>query len=107
MTDIDALLEKARKKADDYGKLRGRKETADDKLKGVMAQLREDAPAGSVPDRDAWVRRQPEYKQAVEDKENAYADWETASIFMRLLLIEAEVWRTKQANDRFMDKAHQ
>lgn len=107
MTDIDRLLEKARGKALDYGRLRGAKETADDKLKGVMAELRDDPKCtGSVPDQDAWVRRQPEYRKAVEDKENAYADWQTAEIFMRLLLVEAEVWRTQQANDRLMTTAH-
>ena len=106
MTDIDSLLAKARSKAEDYGRLRGRKETADDRLKGVMASLREDAPDGSVPDKEAWVRRQPEYKKAVEDKENAFADWETASIYIKILFAEVAVWQSKQANDRQMDRLH-
>ena len=107
MTDIDKLLEEARNKAKDYGKLYGRMSTADDKLKGIMAELRDDAPKGSIPEIDAWVRRQDAYTKAVDDKENAYADWKTAEIWMKVLLVEAEVWRSKQANNRFLDKAHQ
>lgn len=103
---IEELLEKARGRAENYGRLRGRKEVADDKLKGVMAQLREDAPDGSVPDKEAWVRRQPDYQKAVEDKENAYAEWQTAEIYMKLLFAEVEVWRSKEATSRFLDKVH-
>jgi len=104
--DIDELLEKARKNASGYGEKYGLKETADDYLKLTYAQLYERVPDGSVADRDAWVKRQPEYRAAIERKRNAYADWKTAETFMKLLLAESEVWRTKQATDRMMDKGH-
>jgi len=104
--DIEALLEKARKNAENYGKKYGLKETADDYLKTTYAALYEDAPQGSVAERDAWVKRQPEYLEAVERKKNAYSEWKTAETFMKLLLVQAEVWRTRCANDRMMDKAH-
>jgi hypothetical protein len=104
--DIEALLEKARKNAEGYGEKYGLKETADDYLKTTYAALYEDAPQGSVAERDAWVKRQPEYLEAVERKKNAYSEWKTAETFMKLLLVQAEVWRTRCANDRMMDKAH-
>ncbi len=107
MTDIDKQLEAARKRADGYGQLYGAKETSDDFLKTTFAILREDAPKGSVPDIDAWVKRQPAYTDAIERKRDAYAAWKTAETFMKLLMVEAEVWRTEQANNRYMDRAHQ
>ena len=108
MTDIDSLLEQARKKSEDYGKLYGAKETADDYLKLTYAACYRDPQnkGGSVADRDAWVRCQGDYAQAVQRKRNAYTDWKTAETYMKLLFAEAEVWRTKQANNRYMDNAH-
>ena len=105
--EIEELLEQARQKSTTYGQLYGAKETADDFLKCTYAELREDAPAGSVADMDSWVRRCSEYQEAVERKKDAYAKWKTAETYMKLLLVEAEVWRTQQANNRFIDKAHQ
>lgn len=106
MSDIDLLLEQARTKATNYGQMYGNKETADDFLKIKYAELREDAPPGSVADMDAWVRRCSEYEEAIERKRDAYAKWKTAETYMKLLMVEAEVWRTKCANDRMMDGAH-
>jgi hypothetical protein len=108
MTDIDALLEKARSKAKGYGEKYGAFATADDHLKTTYAILYEDVPSEykTAPERDSWVKRQPEYMVAVERKRDAYAEWKAAESFFKLLLTEAEVWRTKCANDRDMDKAH-
>ena len=58
-------------------------------------------------ERDSWVKRQPAYQDAIERKRDAYADWKTAETYMKLLLAEVEVWRSKQANNRLMDRAHQ
>ena len=106
MSDIEQKLEQARKRADGYGKLYGAKETADDYLKGTYALLYEDAPKGSVAERDAWVRRQMEYVAAIERKKDAYTAWKAAETYMKLLLVEAEVWRTEQANARMMVDSH-
>ena len=105
MSDIDKKLETARGKAKDYGRLYGAKETSDDKLKGIYAILYPDS-RGTVAERDSWVKRQESYKQAVTDKQNAYADWKSAEIWMKLLLLEAEVWRSKEATNRWIDQAH-
>jgi len=106
MTDIDQLLASARAKSEDYGKLYGMKETSDDYLKTTYAILYKDAKGETVADRDSWVRSQGEYAEAVKRKQNAYADWKTAETYMKLLFAESEVWRTKQANNRYMDSAH-
>ena len=42
MTTIDEKLEEARGRAENYGNLRGLKDTADDYLKGVYAQQYQD-----------------------------------------------------------------
>ena len=109
MTDIEKTLEEARGRAKGYGEKLGNKETADDYLKAVYAMLYEDAPATckTVPEKDAWVRNQELYWLAIERKRAAYSEWTAAQTYMKLLLAEVEVWRTKQANNRFLDKAHQ
>jgi len=106
MTDIDSLLEQARGKSENYGKLYGAKETADDYLKSTYAAIFEDSPDGTVVERDSWVKRHDLYLMAIGRKQDAYADWKTAETYMKLLFAEAEVWRTKQANNRYMDNAH-
>ena len=106
MSDIRDKLDRIRDKVDSgsYGVLFGKKETADERLKIVYAQLRDEAPEGTAPDRDAWVRRRPEYKKAVEDKANAYADWKTAETFMKLSFVEFDIWRSNEATNRGLDR---
>ena len=108
MTDIDDKLKRIRDKVDDgnFGKLYGAKETADDRLKLEYARLFCVAHGDTVPAKDAWVRVHPDYKRAIEDKQNAYADWKTAETYMKLVFLEADVWRTQQATERTIDRAH-
>ena len=109
MTDIDAKLEEARSRAKSYGQQYAAKEVADDRLKIVYAiqydKYPKDQP-GTVPERDSFVRRSMVYLDAVTQKENAYAAWKESEVWMKLLMLEAEIWRTKSANDRFIDQAH-
>lgn len=106
MSDIRETLNKIRERVDkgSYGRCYGAKETSDDRMKIIYAQLRDLAPKGSVPDMDAWVKRRPEYEQAVEDKCNAYADWKTAETFMKLSFAEFDVWRSEEATNRGLDR---
>lgn len=106
MSDIERALQEARELAEEYGRLYGAKETADDRLKITYAMLYEDAPSGSVAERDAFVRRQKEYVDAVEEKRNIYTEWKVLETRFRLLLARIDIWRTKQANDRWIDKGH-
>jgi len=103
---IEKKLEAARARSENYGYLYGRKETADDYVKLTYAELYEDAPEGSVAERDCWVKRQQSYKNAIERKRDAYAAWKTAESYMKLLLAEVEVWRSQEATNRYMDTAH-
>lgn len=105
MADIEEKLEEARNRSGGYGRKYGAKESSDDKLKGTYAILYPDS-SGTVAERDSWVRRQEVYKKAVTDKEDNYAAWKEAEIWMKLLMLEAECWRTEQANNRYMDRAH-
>jgi len=106
---IEEKLEKARDRSENYGYLYGRHATADDYIKTTYAKLYEDIPKDfkTVPERDAWVKRQDEYINAIERKRDAFAAWKTAETYTKLLFAEADVWRTKEANNRFMDRAHQ
>jgi hypothetical protein len=106
MSDISEKLEQARNRSAAFGRLYGVKETADDFLKLTYAAVREEAPPGSVADMDAYVKRQPEYKEAVERKRDAYADYKTAETYLKLLFAEVDVWRSENANNRWLDKVH-
>ena len=105
MTDLDTKLEEARKNAKNYGNLRGLKETADDYLKGVYAYLYSESD-GTVAERDAWVKRQNEYLEAVNEKAKRYAEWTAAELYMKILFAEVEKYRTDRATERHMDRAH-
>ena len=108
MIDIDKKLEQARDSRDNYGNKRGLKDTADDYLKGEYALLYQSIPEDckTVPERDAWVRRHPDYKAAIEEKKNRYASWTAAELYMKILFAEVEKYRTDAATDRTMDRAH-
>ena len=89
-----------------YGKMCGAKETADQVLSIVAAQIRENVPESekTAPDKDAWVKRQPEYAAAVQDKANAYADWKTAETYMKLSFADFDIWRSEEATNRGLDR---
>ena len=106
MSSIRDKLDKIRERVDSkaYGRVYGAKETSDERLKIIFAQLRDIAPEGSVSDKDAWVRRRPEYKKAIDYKANAYADWKTAELYMKLAFVEFDIWRSEEATNRGLDR---
>ena len=104
--ELEAKLEQARNGAKRYGQLRAMKEMASERLKGVYAQVYEDAPEGSIPEKDAWVRRDKRYIEAVQEAQNAHADWTTAELWTKILFAEVELFRTVEASNRGLDRAH-
>jgi hypothetical protein len=106
VTDIEKTLEAARSRADKYGQLYGAFCTADDHLKTTYAILYDEAPEGTVPEKDAWVKRQPSYTASVERKKDACAQWKAAEAYLKILLAEVDVWRSKEATGRWLDKGH-
>lgn len=109
MIDIDKELEDALNRRADYGSLKGKQATAEDYVKGVYALLYPDAPEDikTVPERDAWVKRQTRYRDAVLEKENRFADWEAARLKMQILFAAVEKYRTDKSSERYMMKASQ
>ena len=101
-------LEKARNRAGSYGRKFGKYQAADDVLKIVYAQLEDKVPdeKKTIPEKDAWIRRQSDYIEAVEEKTNVAADWKTAEIYMKLLLEEVGALRSQEATNRWIDKSH-
>lgn len=99
--DIEKKLEKARDRAENYGYLYGRHATADDYIKTTYAKLYCDIPSDykTVPERDAWVRRQDEFINAIERKRDAFAAWRTAETYMKILFAQVDVWRSQEASN--------
>lgn len=106
MQDIDQLLSKARAHAEEYGRLYGLKETADDYLKTTYALLYEDATGSTVGERDACIKRTADYIAAVDRKRDIYIEFKTMETKMKLVFAQVEVWRSKQATNRTMDRVH-
>ncbi len=109
MTDwLDKKLEEARSGAKNYGRLRGAKDIADDKLKVEYAKLYDAVPDGltTVADKDAWVKSHGIYKVSIEEKANSYADWTAAELYMKILFAEVDKYRTDAASNRNIDRAH-
>ncbi|QDP53209.1 MAG: hypothetical protein GOVbin7744_12 [Prokaryotic dsDNA virus sp.] len=106
MTGIETLLQDLRTESNGIGLVTGAKAVADDRLKIQYALLFVAAPPGTVAERDAWVKRQDDYIKAVDEKQNAYADFTTKSATINRLKIEIEVWRSDSANNRAMDRLH-
>ena len=107
MIDIDTELEEALNNRFKYGNAKGLQATADDYLKGVYAMLYTESPEGSVACRDSWVKNQHEYKAAIEEKAERYANWEAARLKMQILFAAVEKYRTDKASERTMMKASQ
>ena len=108
MIDLDEKLEQARENAVGYGNKRGLKDTADDYLKGVYAKLYQDLPSHltSVAQCDAWIKIQPEYLEAIEEKKNRYAGWTAAELYMKILFAQLDKYRTDASTDRAMVSKH-
>ena len=109
MIDIDQELEDALNNRFKYGNAKGLQATADDYLKGVYAMLYPDAPIElkTVPERDAWVRDQHEYKGAIEEKAKRYSDWEAARLKMQIIFAAVEKYRTDASTEGTMMRASQ
>lgn len=109
MTPLEKIAEKlevARDRAGSYGRKYGNFAMADDKLKIVYAELEEEAIGTTIPEKDAWIKRQEAYKDAVEAKRDACADWKTAEIWMKLIIEECGALRSQEATNRWLDKSH-
>ena len=109
MIDIDTELEDALNNRFKYGNAKGLQATADDYLKGVYALLYDEVPDNckTAPERDAWVKNQHEYKEAVLEKAKRYSDWEAARLKMQIIFAAVEKYRTDASTERTMMKASQ
>jgi len=109
MIDLNKQLEDALNNRFKYGNARGLQATADDYLKGVYALLYHDVPdtCKTAPERDAWVKDQHEYKEAIEEKAKRYSDWEAARLKMQILFACVEKYRTDKSSERTMMRASQ
>jgi hypothetical protein len=109
LIDLDQQLESALNNRFKYGDAKGLQATADDMLKGVYALLYDEVPDDyqTAPERDAWVKNQHEYKEAVLEKAKRYSDWEAARLKMQILFACVEKYRTDASTERTMMKASQ
>ena len=107
MIDIDQELEDALTNRFKYGNCKGLQATADDYLKGVYAMLYSDAPGKGVAEKDSWVKDQPDYLEAVDQKAERYANWEAARLKMQIIFAAVEKYRTDKATERNMMRASQ
>ena len=74
--------------------------------KSKKALLISDAPQGRVQDRESYAYAHQEYIQVLEGLKVAVEREEELRWMMAAAEAKVEVWRTQQANNRFIDRSH-
>ncbi len=107
--NIEALLDEYRGMVDDHATSRAHRTYLEEYKKSLLAILmKKSEEAGhktvSAQEREAYSH--PKYVEWLETLRMAVEEDERMRYRIRQLEMEIEVWRTKQANDRFERKAY-
>jgi hypothetical protein len=74
--------------------------------KSKKALLINSAPAGTIQSKESYAYAHDEYLTLLEDLRTAVEQEENEKWLMVGAQLKVEVYRTQQANNRFIDKAH-
>jgi len=72
--------------------------------KTLLAQLFQEAPSGTVADREAWARAHKSYQLVLEGLKDAVKVESELEWRMKAALTKVEVWRSLEASHRFIDQ---
>lgn len=109
MSDIERLLEEYRNKVGEYSKARARRTYIEEFKKSKLAILMRQADRDgfkSVNAQEREAQASDEYIELLKALEVAVEAEERLRYDMRRLEMEAEVWRTLRADERFEKKAY-
>lgn len=109
MSDIERLLDEYRSKVGEYSKARARRTYIEEFKKSKLAILMRQADRDgfkSVNSQEREAQASDEYIELLKALEVAVEAEERLRYDMRRLEMEAEVWRTLRADERFEKKAY-
>jgi hypothetical protein len=98
---VDYIL----KMAPEYAKAKAERVYLEEFRKSKKSLLLQDAPQGTVADREAYAYAHPEYVQLLEALRTAVEAEETARWGLIAAQARVEVWRSTEATNRTQDRS--
>lgn len=107
MSDINPqeAIEFIYRNAPKYAKAKADRVQLEEYRKSKKAILFQQAPAGSIADREAYAYAHEDYVQLLEGLKQAVEIEETLRWQIEAARLKTEIWRTQQANNRMIDGA--
>ena len=107
MSDINPqeAIEFIYRNAPKYAKAKSERVQLEEYRKSKKAILFQQAPAGSIADREAFAYAHEDYVQLLEGLKHAVEVEETLRWQIEAARLRTEIWRTQQANNRMIDGA--
>lgn len=107
MSDINPqeAIEFIYRNAPKYAKAKADRVQLEEYRKSKKAILFQQAPAGSIADREAYAYAHEDYVQLLEGLKQAVEIEETLRWQIEAARLKVEIWRTQQANNRMIDGA--
>lgn len=97
---IEKMLHAMRENAKKYAKAKADRVYLTEFRKSKKAILFQNAPDGTVAEKEAYAYAHPEYRELLEALRIAVEVEEELSWRMKTAQLQVEVWRTEQANTR-------
>lgn len=94
---VEAAVWFLRSSADSYGPARGHLAFADANLRRVKALVMVAFTEGTVADREARAYASEQYKEAIEELQNATAEYETIRAKREAAVMMIELWRSQSS----------
>ena len=105
--DIDKTLAFIRDHAPKLAQAKADRIQLGNMLKVVFSDLYLMAPGKTIDDKKAWAYRHADYIKAINGHAAAAGQEEKLRWQMTSAELRVEVWRSEQANARFIDRSHQ
>lgn len=100
MIDLEKMLHLMRLKAQELAKAKADRIYLTEFRKSKKAILYQQAPDGTVAEKEAYAYSHPEYLQVLDALREAVEVEEELSWRMKTAQLQVDVWRTEQANER-------
>lgn len=104
--NIEGLLDKMRQVAPALAEAKANVTYLTEFRKSKKAILYQQAPDGTIAERESWAYSHPEYLEVLEGLKAAVADYEMLKHRMEVAKLRVELWRTEQANLRSERQAY-
>ena len=106
LKSIDETLSFIRDSAPKIAKAKSERIYLENYKKSLFAILYSQAPPGTVADRENYAYSDPKYIDHLEALKIAVFEEEKIRWLLTASELRVEVWRSEQANNRFIDRVH-